>query len=57
VADCFKYGNELPVFIKLPSQEVLCSMELLIVLMEMRERGCLKSMNRKTVDNSSDIYL
>ena len=57
MADCFKYGNELPVFIKLPSQEVLCSMELLIVLMEMRERGCLKSMNRKTVDNSSDIYL
>ena len=50
MADCFKYGNALPVFIKLASQEVLCSMELLIVLKEMRERGRLKSMNRETVD-------
>jgi hypothetical protein len=50
VSGCFECVDELPVFIKLAPQEVLCSIELGIVLVEMRERGRIKSMNCETVD-------
>jgi hypothetical protein len=49
VSGCSECDNELPVSIKLASQEELCSMEFVTVLMEIRERGRRRSTS-KTVD-------